>query len=64
MELLLTYKVTGSGVNTSKVKLTSSNPSVLSVNAKGKVTAKKTGTAKITAKCGKFKVSVKVKVKK
>ena len=59
-----TFKVTGSGVNTSKVKWTSSKPSVLAINSKGKATAKKAGTAKITAKCGKFKVSVKVKVKK
>lgn len=59
-----TFKVKGSGVKTSNVKWTSSKPSVLSINSKGKATAKKAGTAKITAKCGKFKVSVKVKVKK
>lgn len=59
-----TFKVKGSGVKTSNVKWTSSKPSVLSINSKGKATGKKAGTAKITAKCGKFKVSVKVKVKK
>ena len=59
-----TFKVKGLGVKTSNVKWSSSKPSVLSINSKGKVTAKKAGTAKITAKCGKFKVSVKVKVKK
>ena len=59
-----TFKVKGSGVKTSNVKWTSSKPSVLSINSKGKATGKKAGTAKITAKCGKFKVTTTVKVKK
>lgn len=47
-----------------KVKWSSSNPRVASVGSKGKVTAKKKGTAKITAKIGKKKLVCKVTVKK
>ncbi len=41
-----------------------SDPSIASVSPKGKVTAKKTGTVKITAKLGKKKYTCTVKVKK
>ena len=40
-----------------------SNRSVAAVNAKGKITAKKKGTAKITVKSGKKTYTVTVKVK-
>lgn len=43
---------------------TSSNPSVATVNQKGKVTAHKSGKAVITAACGSHKDSVTVTVKK
>ncbi|GEM_PF-3205153 len=46
-----------------KVKFTSSNKKVATVNAKGVVKAKKAGTAKITVKAGKKKAVVTVKVK-
>lgn len=46
-----------------KVKWSSSKASVASVNAKGKVTAKKKGTAVITAKAGGKSYKCKVKVK-
>lgn len=46
-----------------KVKWSSSNKKVASVNKSGKVTAKKKGTAKITAKVGKKKYTCKVTVK-
>lgn len=60
-----TYKVKGYGLKAKSVKWTSSKPSVLSVKKKtGKATAKKAGTAKLTAKYKKFKVTYKVKVKK
>lgn len=59
-----TYKVKGYGIKTSSVRYKSSKPSVLAVKAKtGKATAKKKGTAKITASYKKAKISVKVKVK-
>lgn len=57
------FKVKGYGVKLSGVKWTSSKPAVLSVNKSGKVTANKKGTATITAKSGKFKVTYKVTVK-
>ncbi len=47
---------------TSKVTWSSSDKSVASVNTAGKVTAKKKGTATITAKCGQKKYSCKVTV--
>ena len=46
-----------------KVKWSSSNKKVASVSKKGKVTAKKKGTATITAKVGKMKYRCKVTVK-
>ena len=51
---------------TSQQKITykSSNPDVVSVSAKGKLTARKKGTATITVKSGKKKMTCKVKVKK
>lgn len=45
-----------------KVKWSSNKKSVASVTAKGKVTAKKKGTATITAKAGKKKFTCKIKV--
>lgn len=59
-----TFKVKGYGLKADKIKWSSSKPAVLAVKSNGKVTAKKKGTAKITAKYNGFKVSVKVKVKK
>lgn len=41
----------------------SSNTKVATVNKKGKIVAKKKGTATITVKCGKKKKTVKVTVK-
>ena len=51
---------------TSQQKITykSSDPDVVSVSAKGKLTARKKGTATITVKSGKKKMTCKVKVKK
>lgn len=46
-----------------KVKWTSSNKSVATVNSKGKVTAKKKGTTTITAKIGNKKYKCKITVK-
>ena len=46
-----------------KITYTSSNSKVATVNSKGKITAKKKGTAVITVKAGKFKVKCKVTVK-
>lgn len=46
-----------------KVKWSTSNKNVATVSKKGMVTAKKTGTAKITAKVGKKKYTCKVTVK-
>lgn len=59
-----TFKVKGNGLKANKVKWSSSKPAVLSIKQNGKATAKKAGTATITAKYNGFKVSVKVKVKK
>ena len=59
-----TYKVKGYGIKASSVRFKSSKSSVLKINKKtGKATAKKKGTAKITASYKKIKVTVKVKVK-
>ncbi len=58
------FKVKGYGLTAKSVKWSSSKSSVLTVTKSGKVTAKKAGTATITAKYKTFKVSVKVKVKK
>ena len=49
---------------TKKPKWSSSKKSVATVSKKGKITAKKQGTAVITAKLGEKKYSCKVKVKK
>lgn len=46
-----------------KVSFTSSNKKVASVNAKGEITAKKKGTAKITVKAGSRRAVIKVTVK-
>ena len=59
----VTLKATTAGV-TGKVTYTSSKPSVAAVAANGKVTAKATGTAVITAKCGNYKATCKITVKK
>lgn len=48
---------------TQKVTYKSSNKKIATVNSKGKIVAKKKGTAKITIKAGKKKVTCKVKVK-
>lgn len=45
-----------------KIRWSTSNPKVASVNQKGKVTAKKIGSAEITAKYGKSTKKYKVKV--
>ena len=45
-----------------KVSYTTSNKKVATVNSKGKVTAKKTGKAVITVKCGNYKTKVTVYV--
>ena len=59
-----TIKTTLNPITSSdKVKFTSSNKKVATVNAKGVVKAKKAGTAKITVKAGKKKAVVTVKVK-
>lgn len=50
--------------NKRKVHWSTSKKSVATVNSKGKVTAKKKGTATITAKIGKLKLKCKVKVEK
>jgi len=60
-----TFKAKGYGFKASSITWSSSKPSVLSINKKsGKATAKKTGTATVTAKCKNSKATVKVKVKK
>ena len=46
-----------------KVTYKSSNKTIATVNSKGRITAKKKGTAKITIQSGKKKVTCKVKVK-
>ena len=56
-----TLKITGTS---KKVKWTSSNKKVATVNSKGKVKAKKKGTATITAKVGGKKYKCKITVKK
>lgn len=56
-----TLKVKGSD---KKVKWSSSRKSIATVSSKGKVTAKKPGTAVITAKVGKKKLTCKITVKK
>lgn len=56
----LNLKVTGTG---QKAKWTTSNKKVAIVNKKGKVTAKKAGSATITAKVGSKKLTCKIKVK-
>lgn len=47
-----------------KITYSSSNKSIATVNSKGKITAKKSGTVKITVKSGSKKVTVKVTVPK
>ena len=56
-------KVTKTGL-TGKVTYTSSNKAIAAVSKNGKVTAKKAGTATITVKCGSYKVTCKITVKK
>ncbi len=60
----VTFKVKGYGLKANRIKWSSSNKSVISINSKGKAESKKRGTAKITAKYKGFKVSMKIKVKK
>lgn len=55
----LQLKVTGTS---SKVKWSSSNKKIATVSSNGKVTAKKKGTATITAKVGKKKLKCSIKV--
>ena len=60
-----TFKAKGYGFKTSSITWSSSKKSVLAINKKsGKATAKKAGTATITAKCKSSKATVKVKVTK
>ena len=49
--------------NASNIKWSTSNKAVVTVSSKGKITGKKAGTATITAKAGKTKVTCKVTVK-
>ncbi len=62
----LGWSITPSNANNKKVKFSSSNKKVATVNSKGKISAKKTGTAKITVKSADVcaKATVKVTVKK
>ena len=46
-----------------KVKFSSSNKKIATVTSKGKITAKKKGSVKITVRCGKKKTTVKLTVK-
>ena len=55
----VTLKIKGT---TQKITWSSNNKSVATVNSKGKVTAKKNGTATITAKVGKSKYKCKITV--
>ena len=55
-----TLKITGTNKT---VKWSSSDKNIATVSSKGKVTAKKKGTATITAKVGKDKYTCKVTVK-
>ncbi len=56
-------KVTKTGL-TGKVTYTSSNKAIAAVSKTGKITAKKAGTATITVKCGSYKATCKITVKK
>lgn len=56
--------IEGDAAFTFNTVYSSSDPSIASVDNTGTVTAKKAGTAKVTAKYKNFKVSVSVKVKK
>jgi uncharacterized protein YjdB len=47
-----------------KAKFTSSNKKIATVNSKGKITAKKKGTAYITVKTNGIKLKCKITVKK
>lgn len=60
----LKVTVSPSGASDTKVTFTSSRKSVANVNSKGTITAKKAGTAIITAKAGSKKATCKVTVKK
>lgn len=57
-----TYQLTVKGT-TKKIKWSSSNSAIVKVNQKGKITAKKSGTATITAKIGSKKLKCTVNVK-
>lgn len=56
---IIKLKLTG---NTNKVKWSSSDSKIAKVSQKGKVTARKVGTTKITAKMGNKKYTCKIKV--
>ncbi|MBR1692852.1 MAG: Ig-like domain-containing protein, partial [Lachnospiraceae bacterium] len=59
-----TLNVTKTPITTlQKITFTSSKSKVAKVDKKGKITAKKKGTATITVKCGSKKKKVKVTVK-
>lgn len=59
-----TFKAKGTGIKASSIKFSSSKPKILKITSKGKAKALKKGTATITAKYNKIKVTCKVKVKK
>ncbi|MBQ6844424.1 MAG: Ig-like domain-containing protein [Agathobacter sp.] len=56
------YQLKVSNVKTSKVKWSTSNKKIVTVDKKGKVTAKKKGTATVTAKVGKKSYKCKITV--
>ena len=60
----LTLKPTLTGVKASELTWSTSDKAVASVTKKGKVTAKKNGTAVITAKKGKTSAKITIKVGK
>lgn len=61
-----TYRIspTLKNVKTTKIKYSSNKPSIAKVSKKGKITAKRSGTATIKIQAGNAKATLKVKVKK